>query len=428
MKFATPYQRMLAVWRPLALFTIMSLAPGLATAQDLVQLFSNGAGAVSQVASVQVAQDQFVTAVINSTGNLEVIGWYADFNTNQLVRQGTVYAGPASAVAVSSPFSLNVGISGTFTTAAINSSGNLDISYWQMQPNGAISWIAETQGDHTFDITSWNVSIASVYYSNTGNPQFVTAIPNASGNLEVSLWYLDTNNQIQLSGTASAGRVFQVGIAALHDSLSDVVTAVMNGSGDEELIQWYYGRFGKAVSRGKTTYTSTPTYDFVVTPGVFYLNNPPYNVNAFYTASINSSTTQNTVAAWNQNLGSQSQDAVGNNGQVALVGYNTAAIEAAAIQTNSYTGSNLYVFDQNNSNSFGQVASANAYGVFPDSISLLDTSSPNVTVFAVAGRETADVTSNLQIQVWSYIRACSPWCPAEKRNGAAHKGADERNR
>ena len=71
---------MLVVRRPLALFTIMTLAPGLATAQDLVPLFSNGAGAVSQVASVQVAQNQFVTAVINSTGHLEVIGWYADFS------------------------------------------------------------------------------------------------------------------------------------------------------------------------------------------------------------------------------------------------------------------------------------------------------------------------------------------------------------
>jgi hypothetical protein len=42
MTFAAPYQRMLAVWRPLALFTIMTLAPGLATAQDLVPLFRKG--------------------------------------------------------------------------------------------------------------------------------------------------------------------------------------------------------------------------------------------------------------------------------------------------------------------------------------------------------------------------------------------------
>jgi hypothetical protein len=120
----------------------------------------------------------------------------------------------------------------------------------------------------------------------------VTAIPNAAGNLEVSLWYLDSNNHIQLSGSAYAGRVYGVSIACMHDSNSDVITAVENGSTDEELIQWYYGRFGTAVSRGNTTYTSTPTYDFVVAPGVSYLNNPPYPVNAFYTAGINSNTIQ----------------------------------------------------------------------------------------------------------------------------------------
>lgn len=61
--------------------------------------------------------------------------------------QGTWYGAPASGVAISSPFALNVGISGVFTTAAINPNGNLDLIYWQVQPNGTIHPVSEVQGD-----------------------------------------------------------------------------------------------------------------------------------------------------------------------------------------------------------------------------------------------------------------------------------------
>lgn len=124
MKNPTHCHRALAACRPLALFTIMTVAPALAKAQQLSHLpFGNGGGGISQVASVQVAQDQFVTAVINSTGNLEVIAWNANLSSKQLVRQGTWYAGPASAVAISSPFWRSVGLNGVFTTATINANG-----------------------------------------------------------------------------------------------------------------------------------------------------------------------------------------------------------------------------------------------------------------------------------------------------------------
>jgi len=74
----------------------MTLAPALAKAQQLSQPFGNAAGAISQVAFMQAARDQFVTAVINSTRNLEVIAWYANMSTKKLVRQGTWVAGPVA--------------------------------------------------------------------------------------------------------------------------------------------------------------------------------------------------------------------------------------------------------------------------------------------------------------------------------------------
>jgi len=213
MKTPTHYHQALSACRPLALFTILTLAPALARAQQLSSMFGNAAGAISQVAAVQVAQDQFVIAVINSTGNLEVIAWYANLSSKQLARQGTWVAGPASTVAISSPFALNVGISGVFTTATINANTYLDISYWQLKPNGAISLISETRQDGG----ALAVSIASVYDSQNGDPQFMTAIRNASGDLQVSLWYLDPTYGIELSGTAYAGAINAVGIASLQN-------------------------------------------------------------------------------------------------------------------------------------------------------------------------------------------------------------------
>jgi hypothetical protein len=167
MKIPTNYRGALSACRPLAMFTIMTFAPALAKAQHLSSMFGNGAGGISQVAAVQVAQDKFVTAVINSTGNLEVIGWHANLSTKQLSRLGSSVSWPVAtwyaiqwpAIAISSPYALNVGISGVFTTAMLNSQGYLDIIYWKLQPHGAISKLGEIIQDGG----ATAVSIASVY-------------------------------------------------------------------------------------------------------------------------------------------------------------------------------------------------------------------------------------------------------------------------
>jgi hypothetical protein len=388
-----------AALRSLALIAIVTVASALASAQKLSPMFGNGAGKISMVESAPVAQDQFVTAVINSTGNLEVIAWHADLTNNKLTRQGTVYVGKASSVAISSPYSLNAGVSGVFTTAAINASGKLDLSYWQMQPNGTITQLSEVQGD-----SASIVSVASVYSqesSNNGAPQFMTAIRNGSGSLEVSLWHIDSNSDIQLSGTAYAGGIFGISIACLQDLQSDVVTAVENSTGDLELIQWYYGRFGAAVTRGNTTYTSTPAWDVAVAPGVPTLDNPPNLVDAFYTAAINPSNNQITTSAWNQILGLQANVPGSLTNQVALTASGTTAIVV------SKPGENYFVQVLDQDPNFGKVVAASGKPVNQASVTLVDTSSPNVIIFAVTYHNGA---GNLQIDLWKYVRACSPYC------------------
>jgi hypothetical protein len=391
MKTPTHYHRALSACRPLALFTIVTLAPALARAQQLTSMFGNAAGAISKVASVQVAQDQFVTAVINSTGNLEVIAWHANLTSKQLVRQGTWYAGPASAVAISSPFALGVGVSGAFTTATIDANSYLDIMYWQLQPNGTISLISETEQDGG----ALAVSIASVYYSQNGDPQFMTAIRNYSGDLQVSLWYLDPTYGIELSGTAYAGAISAVSIACLQDLHSDVITAVENSSGNLELIQWFYNL--STVTRGTTVYTSTPAQTVAVVPGVETLNDPPYFVNAFYTAAPNPWTV---VSPWNQDVGSQGGSVTaGIASQLAMIGYGGTAITATTPYSSGGTYS-LWVFGQNSSNQFSQVTGALGAYATAVSITLVDTTSSSGFTFAVAYRNSL---GNLQIQLWNYV-------------------------
>lgn len=406
MQIRTQYHRALAACRPLALFIIMTLAPALATAQQLSPLFGNSAGAINSVAAAQVAEDQFVTAVINGGGYLEVIAWGANFQTSSLVRQGSYVAGKvassageAGAIAIAAPFILDAGAGGAFITAMVNAAGYLDISYWDISTSGAISLVDEIQGDAAFN-GSPDVSVTSVYYVKR-LPSFMTAMRNASGDLEVSLWKLNARNKIKLSSTAYAGAIGGVSIACLHDSNSDVVTAVENGGGELELIQWFYGT--GTVVRGSTNYTSFPAYNISVIPGIINFGGSSF-ANAFYTGWVNPSNGAAYFSSWNENLGTPTAD-----GPYEVSPWNVLAAQQTTLimADTPPTGGGAYylrVFDQLGNGivtgSYGQYASAY-------SIAMVDISSFDYVTFAVAYRNSA---GDLQIQVWKYVLACSPNC------------------
>jgi hypothetical protein len=224
----------------------------------------------------------------------------------------------------------------------------------------------------------------------------VTAIRNASGNLEVSLWHFDSTHGFGLSGTAYAGGISSVGIACLQDLHSDVVTAVENSFGNLEVIQWFYS--GSTVTRGNTAYTSTPAQSVAIVPGVETLNNPPFFVDAFYTAAPNPFTT---VTPWNQDVGQQGGSVTaGFSSQLAMIGHNSTAITVSTPNSGGGTYS-LWVFDQNSSQQFGQMTGALGAYATQVGIAWVDTSSSSSNVFAVAYRNSS---GNLQIQLWDYVR------------------------
>ena len=389
MKIQTHNFRVWAACWPLALFTMMSFVAATAEAQGIFPMYGIGAGAISQVAIAQVDQEEFVTAVINGSGNLEIISWLVDENDQQILRLGTWYGPPASAVAISSPFSVN-GSTDLFTTAAINANGNLDITTWLVGGSGEIGMYSEVQAGKASV-----VSVAFVNNASNGSPQFMTAIRNFAGNLQVSLWYLDPSFNIRLSGSGLAGAVNAVSITPLNDQNSDVVTAVANSAGNLELIQWYYDKFGKAVTRGNTAYTSESAYSVAAAPG----GKPASN--AFYTA-VNGSNGQVTLSAWNQALGLQSSTPGGSSYlPVALTSTDTAALMVSG-------GGDYYLsaFDQTG-HGFGEAATAWGQYASNYSIAMVNTYSPDNPEFAVAYRNSA---GNLQIEFWQYVPPCTPNC------------------
>jgi hypothetical protein len=104
----------------LALLTITS-----ARAASLFPAYSNSAGAVSQI-SATVGKYGVYTAVINSSGNLEIIAWN-DTGT-ALLRTKSITLGAARAVAAGwwgAPADYLI-------TVLANGSGNLELISWQM--------------------------------------------------------------------------------------------------------------------------------------------------------------------------------------------------------------------------------------------------------------------------------------------------------
>jgi hypothetical protein len=389
----------------------VAIAPEFAAGQTLQALTSNGAGAISAVASAQVGQDQFVTAVRNGAGNLEVISWYFDAGANPnlaldpLVRQGTNYGGPIlggnTSIAITSGYSL-YSATDPLITATVNADGYLDLIYWQLQPNGAISYVSEYVAD-----TASAVSVAAVYGLDgppTGQAQFMTATRNAWGNLEVSLWYIDSNNQIQLVGTDSAGAVSEVSIVCVQDSSSDVITAVRNSSGNLELIQWHYA--DSEVSRGNTWYGTAGSQIAAAA-----VAEPFSGLINLYTADLVPSTAfpqgQLNVAWWDTQGSSLStgNDTTIPSTQVALTSANTAALAVGVLGA-----SGPYVVDVFDYTADvcqdeyapwgGEVAAAYGSPASALSISPVDTRYDISTVFAVSYRNSS---GNLQIQLWQYL-------------------------
>jgi len=181
------------------------------------------AGTVSEVAST-VVHYHVVTAVKNAAGQIEVISW-----TQDLAREGSASAENASLVAIC-PF-LYENSPDFLATGHRDLKGNLKIEVWSLSATGAPAW----RGGASAGAVS-EVSLAFLGFGTGLRYRFLSAVRNSIGELELIQWSASADGAtVQRLGSTSAGSASHISLCTLGDL---IFTSVRNGGGNLEIISW----------------------------------------------------------------------------------------------------------------------------------------------------------------------------------------------
>lgn len=282
------------------------LTTGAVRAQDLFPLYGASAGAVSDVAVATTVPpasgraSDVAAAVVNASGELEVIAWQD--TTSKLVRLGSASVpGLTSSVAITGLDASRVvtaSYSGNFTVA-VNTwkIGGSDAGLTRQGGNSqepafiggsigiarlsatrvAVSFVDPSSSDlfvYAYDISASGVpsqiaaqAVPGVAASGIGllgitpvsADLVMTAIRDLSGNLKVITWQV-TGGAVNVMDSYTAGAVSKVAIGAEFGSGS-VMSTCENGSGDLENIYWNISSSGhitrdQTVTGGHVAYTA----------------------------------------------------------------------------------------------------------------------------------------------------------------------------
>jgi hypothetical protein len=226
-----------ALWKSsIGTVVFLSLLTVSASAQWVLSpLYQNTAGTVDQIAMTTLKTGWVVTAVSNSTTNLEVIAWN-DTGT-ALKRTGSATGDKILAlwgVAVTTLDSSRV------VTAAVSfTTGHMELTVWKISSTGAVS----QQGKTYSGGLATAVSVAAL-----DSGRVVTGFQNNNGDLTVKAWKISSTGVITPQGSYSAGTATSISIVGLN--ASQVVTAFRNGSYDLELAGWSIDSSGKVTRQG----------------------------------------------------------------------------------------------------------------------------------------------------------------------------------
>jgi hypothetical protein len=192
----------------------------------------SGAGEISWIAAQAFNDSEVLTAMVNGSGNLELISWHTDPALNVVTR------GADSGSQAGTAYEVALAIIGRTAITAVQSGSNrLLLISWNV-PSG-LSSVTRLHDTGTAAGAASNIAITAV-----GTDLVVTAVRNGSGNLELISWRLESDQSLsRLNDSGSqAGEVSWVTIAPIDSG--NVVTAVRNGSGNLELIGWSVGTDG----------------------------------------------------------------------------------------------------------------------------------------------------------------------------------------
>jgi hypothetical protein len=187
------------------------------------------AGAIGEVALALIDRTA-ITAVRSGSNNLLMILWDVPAGMGSITRiwdSGTS-AGEASNIA------MTVVGANIVLTAVRNGSGNLELISWQFETDGTLSRLHDSGSQA--GAVSW-VTITTIDSSNV-----LTAVRNGSDNLELIGWGISSNGAITrwADSGSQAGAVTEIALTPIPgiNPTSDVLTSVVNGSGNLELIAW----------------------------------------------------------------------------------------------------------------------------------------------------------------------------------------------
>jgi hypothetical protein len=184
------------------------------------------AGDASTIRIRAVNPDQAIVALRKGSGKLELIGWQLAARDFAVQRAGDTASQPIEARDVA------LGVIGRRAVSAIRSgSGRLRLDSWDLSADlSSIDWLHET-GTAAGD--------ADLITATVVEPDLVvTAVRNASGNLLLIVWRLESDGTLSRLNheNAQAGEIDEIGLVTLD--ASNVITAVRNGSGHLQVIGW----------------------------------------------------------------------------------------------------------------------------------------------------------------------------------------------
>lgn len=195
-------------------------------------LAESTAGEASVIRVRNANPEQAIVALRNGSGELELIGWRLPARDFAVRRAADTAAHPIKAQEVA----LAV-IGQRAVTAVRSASGRLRLDSWDLGADlSSIIWLHETgTAAGKADLITATV---------LGPDLVVTAVRNASGNLLLIVWRLESDGTLSRLNheDAQAGEIDKLGLVTLD--ASNVITAVRNGSGHLQIIGWRIGADG----------------------------------------------------------------------------------------------------------------------------------------------------------------------------------------
>ena len=191
------------------------------------------AGAASLIAITPVTQSVLVTACAAGNGDLLLIAWQIGTDGKITRLSGTARAGNVSAVSMTGLGNPNR----TVVTAVRNGSGNLECIAWDVALDGS-TIVRRGQPGEAGQIHEVAIVRARNDSEGPGAGSFITAVVNGSHNLEVIAWnYQDNPPSISRRGHSEAGTASNISISGAGPT-SLYVASMRRGSGDLELIAY----------------------------------------------------------------------------------------------------------------------------------------------------------------------------------------------